>query len=457
MTVHFTVIADYHGRILHVLSGTVAKSARSIDELVSGDVQTLLSKAREQGADFSGEVELRDSGAKAAMAAVHSSGSIMVISASDTQELTAHFRSIKNPNDPVLIDGDIGEGSYDQITRLNNELINTQRELAKLNARYSRDLERLGEIIGNIGSGIIVLDGKDNVEMMNDAAAAALGVKGDPTGRSVQEVYRIYDGTPFEEADESALHRFSVEADGRIVEMYGSLNRIGSNNKVIAFQDISELLRLERELKERNELLRLILKVTRHDLSNNLTVAQGYIDLSVPDEGDELLRKSSEALSKANMIIKQMKDMEFLVLERGERERKGLAGTVETVMGGHGIEWTIGGDAEVLADPALPSVIDNMVSNAIRHGNADRIDFQVNSEDQLTVLSIADNGSGIPPEIKDRLFQEGFSYGNAANTGLGLYLADQVMQRYGGSISVEDNQPSGARFLLRFPRSDPVR
>jgi sensor histidine kinase regulating citrate/malate metabolism len=49
------------------------------------------------------------------------------------------------------------------------------------------------------------------------------------------------------------------------------------------------------------------------------------------------------------------------------------------------------------------------------------------------------------------LFDEGFSYGANAGTGLGLYLVTRAVARYGGSVSVEDNQPKGAAFLMVFP------
>ncbi len=457
MPVHFSVVVDGDGRILHVLSGdSTVRAARNISELVSGDAQALLDRARVLGSDFSAELELAGSDERAAMAAVGSAESILAICAANAQELTSHLRCIRSPNDPVLGTGDGDADSHDRMTRLNNELINAQRELAKLNARYSRDLEKLGETLARIGSGIIVLNSEAEVEMMNEAAAAKLGVADDPAGKRLEQLLRLSAGTAFHDAEEDKLHRWRVEAlHGGTLELYGSVNRIGANNKVIAFQDISEILRLEKELMDSNELLRLILKVTRHDLLNHLTVAQGYIELSGSYEGDERLQRSSEALSKAEGIIRQMRDLESLVLEKGDKERTGLAATVETAMQGHPMDWTIEGDATVLADPALPSVIDNIVDNAVKHGDADRLDFRVRNEGDRSVLSIADNGSGIPPEIKERLFQEGFSHGKAANTGLGLYLADQVMRRYGGSISVEDNRPSGALFHLSFPRLDP--
>ena len=82
-----------------------------------------------------------------------------------------------------------------------------------------------------------------------------------------------------------------------------------------------------------------------------------------------------------------------------------------------------------------------------------QIDITVDLEnDGACSMSIADNGIGIPADIKQYIFKEGFRYGTTGNTGLGLYIARVIMDRY-GSIDVKDNVPSGAAFILKFKRS----
>jgi len=105
----------------------------------------------------------------------------------------------------------------------------------------------------------------------------------------------------------------------------------------------------------------------------------------------------------------------------------------------------------VLADSALVSAIDNIVRNAIVHGQATKITADIKSSEDRWYLSIADNGTGIPAAIKKKIFEEGFSYGANAGSGFGLFLVRKTMQRYGGSIRVNDNNPRGAVFVLGFP------
>jgi signal transduction histidine kinase len=65
-------------------------------------------------------------------------------------------------------------------------------------------------------------------------------------------------------------------------------------------------------------------------------------------------------------------------------------------------------------------------------------------------IRIADEGPGIPPEAKERLFQPYFST-KPGGTGLGLAIARKIVSEHGGSLRAEDNHPRGAAFLLELP------
>ena len=93
----------------------------------------------------------------------------------------------------------------------------------------------------------------------------------------------------------------------------------------------------------------------------------------------------------------------------------------------------------------------DIVRNAIVHGEATKIEVEVKNENGTCITSIVDDGIGIPDDLKERIFEEGFKHGDRGGTGLGLYLVKKMMERYQGEISVSDNTPRGAIFELRFP------
>src|SRR6202023_2784692 len=68
-------------------------------------------------------------------------------------------------------------------------------------------------------------------------------------------------------------------------------------------------------------------------------------------------------------------------------------------------------------------------------------------------ITIADSGYGISPEDKDKLFLPHFSTKDRG-TGLGLAIASRIMAEHHGSIRVEDNLPTGARFILQLPMAE---
>ncbi len=91
----------------------------------------------------------------------------------------------------------------------------------------------------------------------------------------------------------------------------------------------------------------------------------------------------------------------------------------------------------------LRAVFENLFQNAIQHGGTDRIEVKIKSVGDFCEIRVFDYGREIPGEIKDKIFDDGFGYGGAALTGQGLYLVKKLVERYGGEIWVEDNQPSG--------------
>ena len=114
------------------------------------------------------------------------------------------------------------------------------------------------------------------------------------------------------------------------------------------------------------------------------------------------------------------------------------------------VEIIIEGTGCAFADEALYSVFDNLINNAVKHGNSKRIDVSISTNDQFCEIRFKDHGIGIPDEIKDRIFDEGFIYGKKGHTGIGLYIVKQTIEGYGGTITVEDNKPQGAIFEIRL-------
>jgi len=118
---------------------------------------------------------------------------------------------------------------------------------------------------------------------------------------------------------------------------------------------------------------------------------------------------------------------------------------------GHNIPFVISGDGIVLADEALTSVFENIVRNAISHGKTEKMEVAINKKGENYEIRFIDFGSGVPDEIKEKIFEEGYKSAESKGSGLGLFIVKQVVARYNGEIFVEDNIPTGVVFVIELP------
>lgn len=124
------------------------------------------------------------------------------------------------------------------------------------------------------------------------------------------------------------------------------------------------------------------------------------------------------------------------------------------------IEKEVQNNIYLNTDPlGFTSVVINLVENAIKYSAEGKHVKIVLKEDAENVfLLVADSGIGISDADKKRVFDKFYRVGsedtrNTKGTGLGLYIVKRVVEIFKGDISIENNQPVGTIFRLRFPKS----
>ncbi|MEV1171559.1 HAMP domain-containing sensor histidine kinase, partial [Nonomuraea sp. NPDC049784] len=103
----------------------------------------------------------------------------------------------------------------------------------------------------------------------------------------------------------------------------------------------------------------------------------------------------------------------------------------------------------------LVRVLGNLVNNAIRHAGS-AVDVSVTASDGEAVMTVTDDGAGIAPADRERIFERFIRLDDgrrrdAGGSGLGLAISRDIATSHGGTLKAEDS-PSGARFVLRLPR-----
>jgi signal transduction histidine kinase len=111
----------------------------------------------------------------------------------------------------------------------------------------------------------------------------------------------------------------------------------------------------------------------------------------------------------------------------------------------------------------VEQVLTNLLANAIRYGAGGPIDVTLKGEGGEAILEVTDHGPGVPERDLQRIFgrfERASSMRNYGGLGLGLYVARQIIEAHGGSISALNPATGGARFTIRLPlvecRTDPV-
>lgn len=215
------------------------------------------------------------------------------------------------------------------------------------------------------------------------------------------------------------------------------------------------IMGLERKkLEDANKTLRVVNSILRHDILNNMTIIGGALELYKMKKDEKFLTSSMNAVERSVDLIKKMKDVESIVSfkELKSIQVREVADKVAEKYSGMKVRFDVSGAALVIADEALFSVIDNLANNAIIHSGSEFIHIKIipRSDDCEVEIQLADEGIGIQDEIKPKIWQEGYRHGNAGQSGLGLFIVKKVVERYGGNVWVENNQPKGTVFKVRL-------
>lgn len=238
---------------------------------------------------------------------------------------------------------------------------------------------------------------------------------------------------------------------------------------VVILRDMTDRVTGERALRQRNRMQDLILKLLSHDLYNHLQVLQGYTEiareatnLDGTKEGLLAIQVKSEATMRLiNEVTSYLKVED--VLRSSLFERYDLVGGInasvkqlQPELDNKQISIEIHQPKEstyVLVNLAMNSVINNLISNAIKFSPTQGIiKIDLTGKKDFWLLSVADQGPGIPDDIKDKVFEPFSAFGTKRGAGLGLTIVFEAIHFFLGRIWIEDAHPHGTIFLVEIPK-----
>ncbi|MFB6073327.1 MAG: response regulator [Halobacterium sp.] len=218
-----------------------------------------------------------------------------------------------------------------------------------------------------------------------------------------------------------------------------------------------ERLERERELRERtealerqNDRLEEFATIVSHDLRTPLSVAEGRLELVREKYDDDHLEDIAEALDRMATLIEDTLTLARqgqLVTEPDDVSVAEVATQCwgRVPMGDATLEAS---DLVVRADPdRLQQVFENLFGNAVEHGGSG-VTVTVGELADGEGFYVADDGSGIPPEERDEVFDRGHTT-SEDGTGFGLAIVDEIAAAHGWDVTVTDSESGGARFEFR--------
>jgi nitrogen fixation/metabolism regulation signal transduction histidine kinase len=240
---------------------------------------------------------------------------------------------------------------------------------------------------------------------------------------------------------------------------------------VLAFNHMAEDIdrgRTRLVQAERVAAWREIARGLAHELRNPLTPILGAMDVLRRahalrrDDFDEILTEQASAVVDEVMRLKELSDSfaRFARLPDPTPESLDAAALLDGLVALYAaspdvtVRRTWHDPPTVWADATqLRTALSNLVKNGVEamEGRG-TLTLGIESLPAGVVISIEDDGPGIPPEIRDRLFTPYFTTKGSRGTGLGLALVHRIVMEHGGGVAVDDSPGGGARFRVTLPR-----
>jgi PAS domain S-box-containing protein len=230
---------------------------------------------------------------------------------------------------------------------------------------------------------------------------------------------------------------------------------------VLFLRDITTLRNRERELQRQNERLDQFASTVSHDLRNPLNVAKGRLELAQQDSESEHLAPIESEHERMETLIDDLLTLARVGQTVEDTDLVALADVASDAWDHTDIDActfnsSIPMETQVEADrDRLLHVFENLYRNAADHNDPPltvRVGMITDSDsvtdnDQRTGFFVEDNGSGIPEEHRENIFDHGFT--SVTNgTGFGLSIVNDIVEAHGWNIYVADGTDGGARFEI---------
>lgn len=369
----------------------------------------------------------------------------------------------------------------------------------ELASELSVEANKSDTVIGAINDGVVSIDSKGVIQLINPAAQRIIGWgQEDAVGLSYKSVVKLNDkdDKPIDETEDpvarvlaagtevhSEDYSLTTEA-GKKVLLSLIVSPIGkpTTGAIMVFRDMTKEKAEEREQAE-------FISTASHEMRTPVASIEGYLGLAlnpatatIDDKARDYIQKAHESAQHLGRLFQDLLDVSKtedgrMTNNPGVVDMVEYVGTVVEGLKPKALEKGLRfmykplaneGSAERTVAPVfyahvdndhLREVVSNLVENAIKYTLQGDVIIDVTGSDTHVSVAVQDSGIGIPVEDIPHLFQKFYRVDNTdtreiGGTGLGLYLCRRLAELMGGQIKVESEYKKGSTFTLELPRID---
>jgi PAS domain S-box-containing protein len=373
----------------------------------------------------------------------------------------------------------------------------SERSVKHLTNQLSEVATKSEIVINAIGDGVIALDGKGVIQLINPAAQEILGWgKQDALMLSYPSILKLADEQGNELASESdpiqEVLNTNQQARGRKLITYTQSGKklnialvvspIGEpgSGVIAVFRDTTKERAEEREQAE-------FISTASHEMRTPVASIEGYLGLALNPATAQIDQRARDFILKAHEAAQHLGRLfqDLLDVTKSEDGRMGntprvvdMVSYVQTIAQGltqkaadKGLGLVFKPTESTDLKKIMPvyfvnqdndhirEIVDNLIENAIKYTPSGSITVDITGTEDKVIVSIKDTGLGIPPEDVPHLFQKFYRVDNMdrqsiGGTGLGLYLVRRLAEAMQGRVWVESSFGQGSTFYLELPRVD---
>ncbi|GHH20457.1 histidine kinase [Streptomyces rubradiris] len=305
-------------------------------------------------------------------------------------------------------------------------------------------------MLHGIREGVVALDRGGRIRLLNDEARRLLAIGDEALGRTPDEALGAGRTTDVLAGRVTGTDLLTVCGQRVLVA-----NRMptGDGGAVATLRDRTELEQLGRELDSTRGLIDA-LRAQDHEHANRMHTLLGLLELEMYDDAVEFVGEVvGDHRATAEQVTERIQDPLLAALLVGKA----------TVAAERGVALGVSERTRLpdrLIDPrGLVTVVGNLVDNALDAVAATphaRVEVEARAEGRTVVLEVRDTGPGVPADLRELIFTEGWSTKKPpahGKRGIGLSLVRRLAERQGGSATVGPAAGGGAEFTVVLPEA----